>query len=55
MKTSTALKKAGNKSALARLLDIDRRSIQKWGDDVPKKREAALRTLKPTWFRSKAA
>ena len=54
MKTQTALKKAGSKVALALLLGIERQSIQKWGDDVPKKREVQLRELRPQWFRSRS-
>lgn len=55
MKTETAIKRAGNKSALARLLVITRQSIQKWGEDVPPKQEAKLRKDRPDWFRSKKA
>ena len=51
MKTSTALKKAGSKNKLAALAQVTRQSIQKWGEDVPAKREAILREACPAWFR----
>lgn len=50
MKTKTAIKRAGGKLPLGALLGIDRRSIQKWTDNVPPKREEQLRKLKPEWF-----
>lgn len=50
MKTKTAIKRAGGKLPLGNLLGIDRRSIQKWTENVPSKREDQLRELKPEWF-----
>jgi hypothetical protein len=50
MKTEDALALAGSKIQLAKLCRVVRQTIQKWGDEVPLKRERLLRKKKPEWF-----
>ena len=50
MKKETAVAFAGSKNKLAKLLGINRAAVSQWGDEVPKKRVAQLKTLKPQWF-----
>ena len=47
--TSRAIKLAGSKSELARLLSITRQSVGKWGKWVPPLRFYELAKLKPEW------
>lgn len=51
MKTAKAIKMAGSKANLARLLGVQRQSIQKWGEFVPPIRVYFLRHEKPDWFK----
>ena len=50
MSKEEAIKRAGGKSALARLLGISPAAISQWGADVPIMRIWQLKTIKPEWF-----
>ena len=50
MTKEEAIKRAGGKSALARLLGITPAAISQWGLDVPIIRIWQLKTIKPEWF-----
>lgn len=52
MKTQTAIKLAGSKLALARILGINRQAIQSWSEMVPPLRVYQLKELRPEWFKS---
>lgn len=53
MTKAEAIKRAGGKSALARLLGITPAAISQWGLDVPIMRIWQLKTIKPEWFDKK--
>ncbi len=50
MSKEEAIKRAGGKSALARMLGISPAAISQWGEDVPIMRIWQLKTLRPEWF-----
>ena len=50
MKKADAIARAGSINKLAALTKVMRQSIQKWGDDVPIRRERMLRRKFPEWF-----
>jgi hypothetical protein len=50
MDKSQAIEKAGNATALARLLGITRQAIYQWGDELPIQRYWQLKVLRPEWF-----
>lgn len=50
MKTQDALALAGSINKLAKLTRVVRQTVQKWGDEVPIKRERKLRKKHPEWF-----
>lgn len=50
MKTAAAVRLAGNKAELAKVLGIQRQSIQSWGEFVPPIRVYFLRHERPEWF-----
>ena len=50
MKTNTAVRLAGSKFALAKILGIDRSAVSQWGDSVPVLRVFQLKVLRPEWF-----
>lgn len=53
MTKEEAIKRAGGKSALARLLGVTPAAISQWGEDVPIMRIWQLKTLRPEWFDKK--
>lgn len=60
MTKSEAIRLAGSKSALSRVLGISRQAIHLWqGERIPPLRVYQLRELRPEWFvrkpRTKAA
>ncbi len=52
MKTSKAIKLAGDGGTLGRLFDppITRQAVHRWGENVPPLREFQLRAVRPEWF-----
>lgn len=55
MNPTEAIKRAGSVSALARILDVPRQSIQQYRNrgSFPADRLAELRARRPEWFASK--
>ena len=51
MKTDEAVRRAGGRNALARLLGITGAAISQWGEEVPELRRWQLKAKKPHWFR----
>ena len=50
MNKTTAVYLAGSASKLAKLLGINRAAVTQWSDDIPKKRVAQLKQIRPEWF-----
>jgi hypothetical protein len=51
MTKSEAIRRAGSKSALSRVLGISRQAINLWhGERIPPLRIYQLRELRPEWF-----
>ena len=48
--TKEAVRLAGGKIALAKLLKVSRQAVQKWGTDVPELRVFQLKEMRPKWF-----
>ena len=55
MQTQTAIKLAGNATALAEILSISLSAISQWGDELPELRLYKLKEIKPEWFDGQAA
>jgi DNA-binding transcriptional regulator YdaS (Cro superfamily) len=51
METLTAIKLAGSRSALARLLNISQPAVSQWGVNLPQARVWQLKILRPEWFK----
>lgn len=51
MKTEEAVRRAGSRNALAKLLRITGAAVSQWGEDVPELRMWQLKAKKPHWFR----
>jgi predicted transcriptional regulator len=51
MDTIQAVKFAGSKTALAKLLQISQPAVSQWGNRVPQARIWQLMLLRPDWFR----
>lgn len=51
MKTDDAIKKAGSRSNLAKLLGVSKSAVSQWGDELPEGRKWQLKATKPTWFK----
>jgi DNA-binding transcriptional regulator YdaS (Cro superfamily) len=53
MNISTAIRRAGNVSALARLLGVKRQAVQQYRiSGLPDARREQLRALRPDWFKA---
>jgi hypothetical protein len=50
LRTERAVRLAGGKPELAKLLKIRRQAVQAWGDWVPELRALQLHVLRPDWF-----
>jgi DNA-binding transcriptional regulator YdaS (Cro superfamily) len=50
MNTQIAIKLAGSKAQLARILGVSRPAVTQYGELLPKKQIAKLREVKPEWF-----
>ncbi len=50
MKTETAIKLAGSKSALGRILGISRQAVCQWGEQIPELQRYKLKEKRPKWF-----
>jgi DNA-binding transcriptional regulator YdaS (Cro superfamily) len=50
MKTKEAIKLAGGKTMLARILGLTPAAVTQWGDSVPELRTYQLRDKRPEWF-----
>ena len=51
MKTSKAIKLAGSKVELARILGVKRQAVHQWVPNLPPLRVFQLRELRPGWFK----
>lgn len=51
MKTAEAIRRAGGRNALGRILGISGSAISQWGEDIPLLRRYELKERKPGWFR----
>lgn len=52
MKKETAIRKAGGRNALARLLGVTGSAVSQWRE-IPQARVWQLRVLRPEWFKGK--
>lgn len=53
MNTEDAIKLAGGRKELAKILGVASITTYRWNPDLPQHRADRLRILKPTWFRKK--
>jgi hypothetical protein len=52
--TADAIRLAGSKTELARILGITRIAIYAWGTHPPARRQWELMRLRPEWFKGRA-
>jgi len=55
MKTDEAIKYAGSKSELARILGVTRGAVSNFGEYLPEARVWQLKVIRPSWFKKDKA
>ena len=51
MRTNEAIKRAGSKAALAKILGVTRGAVSNFGEYLPEARVWQLRVIRPMWFK----